>query len=432
MQPPDTEPRIGLRFVGILAAIAVVGLVVRIVFLRAYVSTNLPFDDGLWYHGSANLLADGRGLLDPLAYVFQGRLRESAGHPPLWVFVLGSVSWFGGTSVYAHQLTQVAVATLAVVAVGFLGREVAGDRPGLLAAALAAVYPAFWASQGDVYSESLYTLVLALMLLVAYRFLRRPTWGTAIALGVATALAALCRGEALLFLPVLVLPAIVRAPIGRTGRWALLAGVGIGVVVLLAPWTIYNSTRFDDPVAITTGVGPVIAGANCARTYRQPELGSWNVGCSVRPLPGDESVVANGLRRAGVTYARNHLGRVPVVVAARIGRTFEVYDVNPNTRGPEWVDWLVAGAWYLLVPFAVAGAVLLRRRRVSLLPVVATVIVVVVAVALTWGTPRFRVPVDVVVVVLAAVAIDALLPGSGSLREHGRAPEPETVVASEG
>ena len=69
-----------MRFLALLAAIVVVGLVIRIVFLRAYVSTNLSFDDGLWYHTQANLLVDGHGLIDPLAYVFQGRVRESAGH----------------------------------------------------------------------------------------------------------------------------------------------------------------------------------------------------------------------------------------------------------------------------------------------------------------------------------------------------------------
>ena len=130
----------------------------------------------------------------------------------------------------------------------------------------------------------------------------------------------------------------------------------------------------------------------------------------MRKLPGDESVVSSDLRHLGITYARDHLGRVPVVVAARIGRTFEVYAVDPNTRGPEWTAWLVAGAWYLLVPIAVAGAVRLRRRGVTLLPVIATVVVVVIAVALTWGTSRFRVPVDVVAIVLAAVALDAWWP----------------------
>jgi hypothetical protein len=404
------------RFLVILAVIAVVGLAVRVLFLRHYVSQNLRFDDGLWYHGQANLLADGKGLLDPLAYVFQHRIRESAGHPPLWVFVLGAVSWLGGTSAHAHQLTQVAVATVAIVAVGFLGREVAGERAGLLAAALAALYPAFWANQGDVYAESLYTVVFALMLLVAYRMYRRPTWATAGMLGLTAGLAALTRGEALLFLPILVLPVCLRAPVEHTGRGVLIGAAAVGALVVLAPWTVYNATRFDDPVPVTTNLGPVVAGANCPQTYRGPELGSWNVGCSVRNFPGDESVVSARLRSVGTTYASDHLGRLPVVVAARIGRTFEVYDVDPNTLGPGWVQWLMAGAWYALVPLAVAGAVVLRRRRVTLLPVIATVVVVVIAVALTWGTPRFRVPVDVVALVLGAVALDAWIPGGADRR----------------
>lgn len=424
-------PRQSTRFFMILAVVTIVGLVVRVVFLRAYISTNLSFDDGLWYHGQANALADGRGLIDPLVYVFEGHLRESAGHPPLWVFVLGTVSWFGGTSAYAHQVTQVIVATLAIVPIGLLGREVAGERVGLIAAALAAVYPAFWANQGDLYAESLYAGLIALMLLAAYRLWRRPTWGSGMALGLATALAALCRGEALLFLPFLVIPVVLFAPGERTGRFELLLAVTVGAAALLAPWTIYNATRFDEPVLVTTNLGPVIAGANCRTTYGGAELGSWNVGCSVHKVPGDESVVSNDLRHIGLSYASHHLGRLPVVVAARIGRTFEVYDVAPNTAGPEWVQWLMAGAWYLLIPFAIFGGVVMRRRRITLIPVVATIVVVVVSVALIWGTPRFRLPVDVVAIVLAAVAIDALVTRSTSESEPGtREPvDPEPVTA---
>jgi hypothetical protein len=219
----------------------------------------------------------------------------------------------------------------------------------------------------------------------------------------------MCRGEALLFLPLLVLPVVLLAPGERTGRFALLLGAAFGAAAVLAPWTIYNATRFDEPVLVTTGVGNVISGANCATTYAGAELGSWNVGCSVHKLGGDESVVSSGLRRIGTTYASQHLGRVPVVVAARIGRTFELYDVDPNTVGPQWVQWMMAAAWYLVIPFAIYGGVVMHRRRITLVPVVATVAAVVVAVALTWGTPRFRVPVDVVAIVLAAVAVDALL-----------------------
>jgi hypothetical protein len=81
----------------------------------------------------------------------------------------------------------------------------------------------------------------------------------------------------------------------------------------------------------------------------------------------------------------------------------------------------MAAAWYALIPFAVYGGVVMRRRRITLIPVVATLVVVIVSVALIWGTPRFRLPVDVVAIVLAAVAIDALLTRTSA--------EPEPVTA---
>jgi hypothetical protein len=51
-----------------------------------------------------------------------------------------------------------------------LGRGLAGDLAGLLAAGLAAVDPALIAADGALMSESLYRLLLAMTLLAAYRW----------------------------------------------------------------------------------------------------------------------------------------------------------------------------------------------------------------------------------------------------------------------
>ena len=269
------------RFFAALAGIVVLGLLVRIAFVLAYAPTELPIADGLWFHAAAALLVKGKGLIEPFDYTFGAVTRQSAAHPPLWIFVLSLVSFFGGASVYAHQMTEVATAAIAVGVVGSLGREVAGDRAGLLAAALAAAYPMFWATQGDLYSESLYTVVVAALLLTAYRLLRKPTWRLAVLLGITAGLAALCRGEALLFLPLLVLPVALRARLPRGRRRLLVVAACAGALVLLAPWTIYNLTRFDRPVLITTAVGGVIGGANCDTTYHGARTGGWSFACRV-------------------------------------------------------------------------------------------------------------------------------------------------------
>ena len=198
---------------------------------------------------------------------------------------------------------------------------------------------------------------------------------------------------------------VARAPGVRRPR-ALAAAV-IAAFVVLAPWTVFNISRFADPVPISTTFGVVIAGANCPATYSGTQIGSWNIDCAAVKLHGDDSQHSAALRRKGVRYATHHLGRVPVVVAARLGRTYELYDVEPHGFGPPWLEVFTAGAWYAAFLFAIAGAVVLRRRGTSLLPVIATVAVVTVTVVLTWGTPRFRVPVDIVAVALTAVALDA-------------------------
>jgi 4-amino-4-deoxy-L-arabinose transferase-like glycosyltransferase len=397
------------RFAATLAAIVGIALVIRLAFHFAYAPARLPFSDGYFFHLQANLLAKGHGFIHPFLYAFRRETVPSAGHPPLFVLVLAGVSFFGGTSVLAHQLAEIALDTLAVVAIGLVGREVVSDRVGVIAALLAAVYPGLWATEGEVLSESLYALIVAAMLLIAYRFWRRPSWPGALVLGLTVGLAALCRGEALLFLPLLVLPAIAGARRVQVGRPLLLLAATGGALLAIAPWIAYNATRFDEPVLISTNLGYVLAGANCDKTYHGKEMGYWDVQCASRPATGDESEQSGQLRRLGTSYALDHIGRLPVVTVARVGRVFEVYKPDRFSFGPPWVRDLMVGAWYALIPLAIAGAVVLRRRRTTLLPLVAMVAGVTAAVVLTWGSVRFRVPVDLAFLVLAAVAVDAAL-----------------------
>src|SRR3954468_15249446 len=102
----SASPDSNRRFVLTLGAIVLLAFAVRIAFLVAYSPSVLPLADGFWYHNSANLLADGKGLIDPLTSIFRGRSRPSAGHPPLFVFVLGAVSLLGGRSTLSHQIVE--------------------------------------------------------------------------------------------------------------------------------------------------------------------------------------------------------------------------------------------------------------------------------------------------------------------------------------
>ena len=60
-------------------------------------------------------------------------------------------------------------------------------------------------------------------------------------------------------------------------------------------------------------------------------------------------------------------------------------------------------AYFVLLPAAVAGAVILRRRRVQILALFAQALIATVIAAGTFGLTRYRAGVEVSIVVLAAV-----------------------------
>ena len=85
------------------------------------------------------------------------------------------------------------------------------------------------------------------------------------------------RAELILFVPSLLVPAVLAArqvPLGR--RFALL-GVGLlATAVVLAPWVARNQVAFQDSTYLSTGDGLALLGANCPQTYSGGGLGFWS------------------------------------------------------------------------------------------------------------------------------------------------------------
>src|SRR5207248_10291612 len=134
--------------------------------LLPYVHTLLPArhvmgpGDLFFYDGTANLLADGRGYIDPYLST-AGHPYPTALHPPLWPFSLALASKLGVRSLLGHRLVGCIFGTATVVLIGLIGRRVGGERLGLVAAGIAALYPTLVAADCPLMSESLYGMFLA-------------------------------------------------------------------------------------------------------------------------------------------------------------------------------------------------------------------------------------------------------------------------------
>jgi hypothetical protein len=174
-----------------------------------------------------------------------------------------------------------------------------------------------------------------------------------------------------------------------------------------------NLTTFERPVLISTNGGTTLAGANCDATYAGSRLGSFFTDCIPAPRFSDASRQEAEWRGDAFDYMGDHSGRLPLVVAARLGRTVGVYRVGQQATEVEgrrrWVQTAGLLAYYPLVVLAVAGGLAIRRRRLELTVLLAPVAMVLISTGLTYGGLRFRHAAEISLVVLAGVGMDRVL-----------------------
>lgn len=439
-------------FFGALLLITGVALGIRLGYAVA-VDPQVPeLSDASAYHLLADDLADGKGYVRPFDLAAFGLTHLTAEYPPLFPAALSVAGLAGLRSVGSQRILTCIIGTGTVFLVGLLGRRVRGDAVGIVAAALAAVYPMLFIADGVLMSDGLFALLVTAALLLAYRAVDRPTPWRFAALGAVLGLAALTRAEGLLLALVLVVPLAIRLRHVTTGRRALLGVVALGTsVIVIAPWTIRNAVQLDAFVPISNNVGSALDGANCGPVYSGPDIGLWRStfagsnagkagtecfeGFDVRAPGFNEATAAAAHRDDGLRYAVHHAGRLPVVTATRLLRTFGAFHVGQelNVESLEGRPhaWLVAGfvGYWLLVPFGIAGVVLLLLARALVWPLVAPFVAVAMSTVLTYGNQRFRIGAEPPLVILAAVAFVALAARARRTPapQQGAQPVPEHV-----
>ncbi|MGZ4278409.1 MAG: ArnT family glycosyltransferase [Solirubrobacteraceae bacterium] len=394
-----------------LAGLAAGGVLLRALYLFTVGRHVTGIGDWHFYHWQANLIADGHGFTEPYKWLFEHHASPSAGHPPLYPLALSVVSLLGGTSELSHRALGLVLGAATIVLVGLLGRRAGGERTGLVAAALCAVYPLMIAVDGALMSETLYGPLVVLALLAAWRLIDRPGALIALVAGAAIGVAALARSEALLLVPLLAWPAAWRGGGGWPARAALATA---GCALALAPWTIRNADRFGAFVPVSTNDATVIAGANCPLTYAGIDLGGWNIRCISRRREDNEARQAVIWRREGVDYATAHVSRWPVVAAVRFLRVWDLYQPRRQVMFAEGrqrrVEQAGVVAYALLALLALGGVAALwrARRRDALLVLLAPAVAVSVSAVIGYGVPRLRHTFEMPMLVLAAIALTAL------------------------
>ena len=214
-----------------------------------------------------------------------------------------------------------------------------------------------------------------------------------------------------------------RAELTRRDRVRQVLAAVVATGVLIAPWCVYNLSRFDEPTLLSSGLGFTLDSSACDQAYYGPFVGYWSRDCVLEtervsglPADADRSRIDLAHRDHAVDYIDAHLSRLPVVVAARLGRITGLFRVRQQVQldnfagGREvWVAWSSWGWFWALGVLSIPGAILLRRRRIPLFPLVALPVLAVLTTAVFFALFRYRAGAEVALVLLGAVALDAAI-----------------------
>jgi 4-amino-4-deoxy-L-arabinose transferase-like glycosyltransferase len=400
-----------------LGLIALVALAWRLVYVQLEIHYAVLTDEA-WYIGQAHQLFGAH----PWTSIFNDT-QPSAQHGPLTSIVVAPFAWLFPHALGGLRNVMAVLGTLSVLMMGLTGRELGGDRVGLYAAAGAAVFPDFWVRDGLVVSEPVATLLVICAVWVALRCRHALTWRRSAALGLLAGLVCLARPEIVLAVFVIAAVVVVRAGGHRVLHGALVVLAALAVV---SPWWLYNEGRFADTVIVTNNLGITLAGANCPATYYHADIMGydsprcWDAAyASASARSSDESVQSALMRSQAEHYVWHHLDRVPLVVLMREAWFLGLYRpgwvVHMGTLGgqPAWATWAQAGAFWLVFPAAMAAWWLARRRAWPHWLFAVLIANSFVIAALFVGHWRYRITLDVAVVLLLALALDAHLTRRG-------------------
>jgi 4-amino-4-deoxy-L-arabinose transferase-like glycosyltransferase len=415
---------------GLIAGILVLAFVLRIE--AAHRQPYKPINDAGSYLTIASYVArTGDYSLKTTPGSGAGGTRgPSAYFAPGYPYLLGLVDWIDGHAVRRGPAiqpirdTQAILGTITVALVGLVGFELFGVTAGLIALALAAVYPVFTEMASVIAAENLLT-PLVLASLYAVLRARRASWsparyGWVAGAGVLTGLTTLTHENGVLILVGLI-PAVWTArPRLRPKALAAPALLVALTALVILPWTIRNAVVMHTFIPVSDETGITLVGTyNVASAANTQVPYKWRIFYGI-PHEGalihgeshmTEPQLGAKLQSQAIHYIEHHPVSLLQVLYHNTRRLFELEGTFAWKASAAAVSLTTEVArtgvisFYVLCLLAIAALATRRARSaprwVWVIPFLLALSVVMVNVE----TPRFREPVDPFLILLAAAGL---------------------------
>ena len=376
------------------------------------------------------ILGDHVAAGDGYRYGFEADQGVTAYYPPGYPLALGAVLWlvrllpFDVTAFDVAVWLNVALSVATIGLVFVLGRRLGGDRVGLVAAGIWALWPNLVFHSAVVLTETLFLFLLVLLLIVALgdpEGARLPGRARLVTIGVLFGLTLLVRPVSAVIAPVFLVlwwGAGLRAALWR------LALVGVATLAVLVPWSIRSTLAMDEPVAMSLNFGDNLClGHNPGANGGFGDLGAYCYTAEGLARPESETRRQSENIDRALEYIADNPGetlrRTPSKVRITLQNDHDGLHVAEDfgqaplmsDRARDLLKAAANGFYYLVAVAAVAGGVVLLRRpdpaRRGLFLVLGGAAQLISPLA-TFGDARFKMPIYPTLAVCAAVAVVAL------------------------
>lgn len=255
--------------------------------------------------------------------------------------ILVVVSFLADRPTMLARVATSAVALLAIPAVAMVGRRLADERVGVVAAFLVALAPAVWVNASMLTVESLYIVALPMVLLATLRAFDSPTTARYAQLGAAMMVLSFTRLEgAAVVLALLVGLVITNHRTERIGRRVGLAVMALMIVVVpLVGWSTMNAMRQGRNAGVSPGGGSVLWSGACDEVVYGELRGFWTL-CPVEETIKEPVVLTEAVDGAiGMTgYAEKVLDPNNESLSPRsIGGALKLHPSGDLGGGPSGV-----------------------------------------------------------------------------------------------
>ncbi len=396
------------------AACGALALVLRVLWVWWVDRDGFVLNDAMLYNANAVAINEGLGFRPP-----QGG--PSAQWPPGYSTILAGLYWLFGINPFWGELFNAVVGAITVVLLMLLIERVVDRRAAVVGGVMLAVLPGPILWTDLLVTETLYTAMFVLLLLVLAH--AAPTWRWMVVIGAVIGLAALVRGEALTWslLPVV----LFWRDLPKVDLVKKLAVTGVVAAACLAPWTIRNAIVMDAFVPVATNASATLwsghhAGATGGQTY--PPEAYYQQFDQEPPLRELQS--GKALRNDAVEYMLTHplheLQLIPLkLIHLNRGDSFALDWVNAAPReapiapiNVERIGVLADIGYYGLLTMFLLGSVVLGRSfwatRIGRVFATTFLTALFLYGFLYYGNYRYRLPYEPLMVLVAATFLTRL------------------------